>query len=380
MPVRRAAQPLKTTPSRGPAALALAPAPCLPPPLLALQRAAGNRAVTGLLRPAGRTVQRAGTGLAGKGSKKYAKKIEQARGDWDGLGLQERVNLLLAPANAALVAAGVPVVQGITDPLGVLKDSATYAGFDRGSWRVQFNDVYLSVAGSPETVGRWGNRTYHECRHAEQTFRVARKLAAERNDAATIAALLGIPDRIAKQATENPLSPKKTEKWAEAVKWQGDMAVGPQGEKAPADAVIDAKQVAEQEYEVARDEWQARERMLTDASSDPVRRKEFDDDLLKPGGAMRQKRITDEFRARYVAAKEAYREAYVKYVSMPVEMDAWSVGAQVEEHLKLTPATVEEELANLEIDEEPVSPVVKSALFMGSEQERKLLATLRGVQ
>ncbi|MEV4755891.1 hypothetical protein AB0J86_12365 [Micromonospora sp. NPDC049559] len=339
--------------------------------ILALQRAAGNRATVAALagRDTARTgggvlvLQRGGTGLAGeKVSKKYAKTVRGGFDRWAGLSLNERMSMLLEPAIAALAAAGVPRAPGVIDPTRKMTGTAEHAAFNRGLWQVWFNPDFLTGPVTPEEFGRCANTAYHECRHAEQVFRVARKLAGEGKGADVIAAAIQIPLNIAKEAVTRPLKAKEKAEWAEAERWQLNIEVGHDGQS-PADLVNARKDQALIDYHQARSMWRAWQKVFDNApTADPQLRNYFDSELLKPGGAARMKQLTEGLQDRYVRTRELAKQAYLQYAKMPVEEDAWATGGMIERHLNLKPATAEAELDNLDLDERTMTPIAQPGL------------------
>lgn len=327
-------------------------------------------------------VQRDGTGLAGKkASKGYAKTISKRKAGWNTLSVLQRISALLDPANAQLAKVGVPAVSGVIDPLGAMHGTAERAAFNRGLWQVWFNPDYLGPNISDEEFGRIANTAYHECRHAEQTFRVARKLAAEGRDAPTIAGMIGIPQRQAQQAVDYPLPRKSKQEWAEAEAWQLNMEVGPGTVPTPsrADLVNAQKDTALAEYDTARGVWRTWEKLFNnDPAVDPAIKLWYDGEMLKPGGAARLKAAHENARTDYILKRERAKQAFLQYAMMPVEEDAWATGALIEAHLGLNPTTAKDELENLDADERTMVPVVLVALSTGSAKEQQLLSVLKG--
>jgi len=106
--------------------------------------------------------------------------------------------------NAELNALGVAPV--VVDP----KPSTTEGGFRHQEWRMQINldiDLQRKVSWddkasslSADELAIIGNTLYHEARHAEQAFLVARKRAATIRDPDALARTLDMPVSIAKAA------------------------------------------------------------------------------------------------------------------------------------------------------------------------------------
>lgn len=99
----------------------------------------------------------------------------------------QRLDRLAGKANQLLAKFGVPEVQVAAWGTGVT------AGFMRGVWTMSIGDGLLEAKEADvEAFARLAGSIYHEARHAEQTFRVARKLAAEGESIDDIARKLGI--------------------------------------------------------------------------------------------------------------------------------------------------------------------------------------------
>jgi len=319
-------------------------------------------------------VQRDKTGLRGKkASKSYAKKVAAAESGWNNLTPLKRIAALLGPANDQLSKAKVPTVMGIIDPLGTMQGTATHASFNRALWQVWFNPAYLGPGITPAQFGRIANTVYHECRHAEQTFRVARKLAAEGRNPTEIAQMISISTEKAKEAADYPLPTKNKKEWEEAEAWQFNMVVV-EGTDSRADLVNAQQDAAMQAYGRARAVWRGWKQLYdNDPAVDPILKNLYDGELLKSGGAGRMKKASEISLDDYISKRERAKQAYRQYAMMPVEEDAWATGALIQKHLGLNPSTVEEELANLDSDERTMIPVVLLSLRSGSQKEQELL-------
>jgi len=148
--------------------------------VLALQRSVGNRAVRQVL-------QRAPTGL--KESKPTTDFTNDALAYWrdpanQSKGLGEYAMVLAKKANALLKSIGVPEVKPVIDTKG------QYDGlFDGRDWKMRMNiarwsrslGTKASKLGdlTMEEAANAAGAIYHEARHAEQRFRVARMMAGQ---------------------------------------------------------------------------------------------------------------------------------------------------------------------------------------------------------
>lgn len=230
------------------------------PDLLSLQRSIGNRAVANLL---GRGTSertnspRVGSGviqrtpevqgsvqrisLVGNGSptvqrdhldtglgkqksvERYTGKVKArfsgaknpmgSQKEWSTLNDTARQDKLLKYVNNELKTSNVPKLKGmVQDP------TAAQPSFDFRTWTIK-------VVGQFDRMDapylRWLAYTvYHEARHAEQHFRIARKLAGEGEDATQIAASTFIPLDIAQAAVKRPLKEQsKTSKFFHSKKY-----------------------------------------------------------------------------------------------------------------------------------------------------------------
>lgn len=321
-------------------------------------------------------IQRDGTGLAGKKAvKSYVKGLTRARGEWDNLTILQRIDALMAPAMAQLEKVGVPLVRGMQDPFDRMGPDEN-AAFNRGLWQVWFNPATLGAGLSDVEFGRVANTVYHECRHAEQTFRVARKMAAEGFDATQISAEISIPRQIAEAAIAKPLKRKNKQEWEEANAWQLNMAKGGHDE-APAELVNAQKDTAIAEYRTARNNYRTLQQLFAhDPSADPQAQLLFDQHMQTEDGEARLREMLNNAKAEYIQKRERAKQAYLQYAQMPVEEDAWATGALVQKQLGLEPSLAQDELANLDDDEREMIPVIVVALSTGSDKERALLQFL----
>lgn len=185
--------------------------------LLRLQRTVGNAAVRGLIgrAPAGvggrsvarepPVVQRAPAfGLAtSKQTSDFAKRAVHWRSTYPGTALRDYAVILIAEAGQALDRIGVPSVDLDDQP------SKGLATFHSSSWTI---GVRVAETGFTETtkvgdlpahhLADFANTVFHEARHAEQRFLMAR-LAVGRSpgkDARAIADEVKVPVRIAAAA------------------------------------------------------------------------------------------------------------------------------------------------------------------------------------
>ena len=281
---------------------------------------------------------------------------------------------------------GVPEVQVAAWGTGVT------AGFMRGagrcrsataSWKAKEADV--------EAFARLAS-IYHEARHAEQTFRVARKLAAEGESIDDIARKLGIPrDRAAAAMTAKKLSRKEDQQWREAEAWQHNL-LSSDDEEALANDVNSELNIAQRMYQIMDDMWTkvgnkyrhgSLKPLGNDAAEEDVREviaKAFvssattvaleggpyqlgGGDLLTFGRYCRDlqaflgRNLPDDFAMWHEGdaydywkvcntfAQERSKQAYRQYAGLVIEQDAWEVNAVIEAGLGVEPLLLADQAA-----------------------------------
>jgi len=144
-----------------------------------------------------------GLARAGEGGTFGGEAQTEAFDQWDTLGTaQARADALVEAVNRRLTAAGVSTVTA------VLYDGdspAEEGSFDFPTWTMQLNRLLLNQSGlTKEDAASLANTVYHEARHTEQWFWMARYLAGQGYSAAGIAHNLGIPAQIARDAKAAP--------------------------------------------------------------------------------------------------------------------------------------------------------------------------------
>ena len=307
--------------------------------LLAAQRTAGNRATRRFVQraPMGSAVpvQRNGTGLAGsKVSGAFTAEAQAILDNWDHLKPRDRAWGLANAASAQLESLGAPRIAGDfgdTRQMG----ANSYGAFSPALWQITLNEAGFRDDCTAEQRARAAGVVYHEARHAEQYFRVARMLAGQAqpganaaSEGARIAKELGLREDVATVAARSPLSDpgkkksrskqeqqEREKEYAEAKTWKDamDRYHGKGG-------VAETLKTAQARFNAAR-------RGLAETPNDEA--------------------VKKEYREAYAATRGAYL-IYQKQAS--VESDAWAVGGAVEAALGQTPNTAEEELAKMGAD------------------------------
>jgi hypothetical protein len=137
----------------------------------------------------------------------------------------DRGERLIAAINEQLNTEGVPLVSHTTASLG-----EGNASFAFGTWQMELDAASLEPAQtenfSQEQMATMLQVMYHEGRHAEQWFRMARMRAGLGEDAAALNSAMGIPDWVAALAVADPILECNTETneaegWNESVYGDG---------------------------------------------------------------------------------------------------------------------------------------------------------------
>lgn len=147
-------------------------------------------------------VQRLETGIAkGKAIGSFVTSVKQVQSNWKSLSPNARAAALAKPANDKLKEAGVPPCNVSVEDLG--SDSGQ---FDFVIWTLKIGKGPISETEVTDAkMADIADTIYHESRHAEQWFRIARQQAGEGKSAKQLQNDLGIPADIAKKAAANPL-------------------------------------------------------------------------------------------------------------------------------------------------------------------------------
>ncbi len=149
-------------------------------------------------------IQRVDTGIAkGKALSKYVTEIYSLKPKWKGLDANSRAEALGKAANARLKDASVEKCS-----INVKAFSGgTNGQFDFTTWTIDINQKLVSKDDVTDAeLSDVADTMYHEARHAEQWFRIARWLAGTKKmTAAEISADMSIPEAVAKKACASGL-------------------------------------------------------------------------------------------------------------------------------------------------------------------------------
>lgn len=130
-----------------------------------------------------------------------AKKLQQS---WSSLGQPHaRAQFLLDAVNEALAAEQVPAISEVK-----LAKMANPGQFTADSWSMMMNEPLFSST-APKDIGGIASAVFHEGRHAEQRFSIARLLAEKITDPATLKSRAGVREDIAAKAIALRTSPLK---------------------------------------------------------------------------------------------------------------------------------------------------------------------------
>jgi peptidoglycan hydrolase-like protein with peptidoglycan-binding domain len=158
---------------------------------------------------------------------KYAADARRAVGTWAAQrDKNKRAQMLIQLVNKRLKAAGVPDCSFKVTKLD-------YAGqFDGESWTISLSDELLSKPQiSTDDASSVAHTVYHEARHAEQYFTVARYFAGRGKSAKWIAWWLSMKKSVVEQAHGSPLSRSSLEAVAAKGLYESMYRIGRVGAK-----------------------------------------------------------------------------------------------------------------------------------------------------
>ena len=162
----------------------------------------------------------------------------------------------------------IPAVKLRVEPID------TIANFWPIAWRMRVNTTAYTGKAGPLTIGQLTRQQstelvesiYHEARHAEQYFKMARLLAGQGKSERTIRWDVGIPEEIAKEAKAKPLAAlnPETASFAELVSETMDKRKGVDPKTTSKQQQDFRKRVTEHNQEVQQVQDWYRERPLED--------------------------------------------------------------------------------------------------------------------
>jgi len=154
-------------------------------------------------------------------------KMVGIQNEWENLSIDHRLGLIGEAINTELIK--VNSYPCIFNALPLPLDN--YSFFNPANWEISLKIEFLMQSigsvnsfAEKEKMGNLLNSVYHEARHSEQVFLVARYLAASHKPVYILNSL-GIPERVALEASKHPLGPFKTKKVDKAKSWETDLRI-----------------------------------------------------------------------------------------------------------------------------------------------------------
>jgi hypothetical protein len=154
--------------------------------------------------PAGSTTSPCkGIGLnSDANAKEFVADFKQLQKDWPKLSVAEREQRIEDITNKQLAKSGVPALDVVHEKLP--KGNGGHLG--KKNWQLVLNEDTLNGATlSDDDAKTLANTAYHESRHGEQWYLMARKKAADGKKADEIRDEMQIPGKIAEAAKKDPL-------------------------------------------------------------------------------------------------------------------------------------------------------------------------------
>jgi len=243
-----------------------------------------------------------------------AKNVEN---NWDKLTKHQRADGLMTAANAELKKQSVPATGTVVKPLGQRNGE-----LDFGPWNIALNETkFDQPTTTPKVMGGMADTVYHETRHAEQWFRIARLEAAKGKDASEIAQALGIKPKVAQKAHGQPLTgsgkeAKEAKEWYDSIYGKGATA---------RNTTLNNLSLHGTAMENASNTSNALGVEYNNLVKNPKATKE-----------QKQAKLTAWQNAHkaYLAAKKVFDTTYKAYVNLPEEEDAWAIGGKVADTYK----------------------------------------------
>lgn len=270
--------------------------------LIAIVGAEGRLAEALRLVPTGKIAT--ATGVASEEALARAGKAANVLADdWAKLETVEaRVSWLEARLNEELVKAGAPPIRVVPGPTGGAMGSLQFNPYQ---YEVGIPVGYFLNARTAEQIATLTALAYHEARHAEQWFLVARRLAYMGRPEAEIVTRTGLSEKIVKDAMARPLADGAEA--AAADKWLASFATK-DGARLR-DVAYRDMEAAEAAYKAAKKEYEeAAQRLLADPNA--------------KGDLTALKNQLDDARVLRDATVEQYH-------LLPEEVDAYGVSNEI---------------------------------------------------
>lgn len=216
---------------------------------------------------------------------------------WGKLKVDERAQQLGKAANEELKAARV------TEATPVVMDIDSAGKFGIATWTLKLGKKAFSAAAVTDAeAADVADTVYHESRHAEQWYRMARLEAGKQKSADQIQKSMGIPARVAQDAYKEPLEAGSSE-GKEANTWW--------------ESVYGSN--AKERSEILKS---------LNPLEEAVDKAQADYDKIKSDPAVSADKKSEAFSA-WTGAYDKWKENSDKYHALPEEADAWKVGGKV---------------------------------------------------
>lgn len=240
----------------------------------------------------------------------FANGMKKLQEDWSKLKPEERIAQMQKFVDMQSKANGFPAPEVVT-PNNIASGKNGELRFR--DWEVAINpNLASSNQLSPEQAAQLGDTLYHETRHAEQWYLIARKQAGEGNDAKQIQQQLGLPADIANKATKQPLS--STDKAKACADKLHESVYG--SKAASRNNTLNNLSKQGKELEV-----------LSKASNNAA-------ETYKNTKSEADLENWKKSYEAYKKAHESFQKTYADYRALPEETDAWDAGGRASEAIK----------------------------------------------
>lgn len=252
----------------------------------------------------------------------FVGKAKQVEAYWTDLKTpNKRAKTLLQLVNDTLGAADVPACNSSLEDLG-----SNLGVFDLEKWVIILDEKVVSQETLTEQeAADVAETVYHEARHAEQSYRIAQRLAGMGKSAKAIATEMKIAAGIASKAFDNPLKAGSmdaliAEGWHESR--HGAKAAETEQIMLALYTTRAAFRNANTDFNKAEEAYYIAEVHYRTSAGDPRR---MDDAQKRMDDA--QKKM-DDAQKKMDEAEKQYKAVYEKYENLPEETDSRRVGGE----------------------------------------------------
>ena len=244
----------------------------------------------------------------------------------------------LTPENRAKKMGGAAASElkkvNVVETGTVLKDLGTTSGeLDFTTWNLDLGKgPFSKTSVTKDDMAGMADTVYHEARHAEQWFRMARLVAGQGKDGTAVAKSMYIPKRVADEAVKQKIDPKTTGQEADEAKaWHKSVYGSGAAER---NKVLKGLGTLSKKVKDARTKLDAASKK-TDEAEKAYKKLAKDAKAKAEAKAAALKAWQDAYKAWQLAYKawenadKARKENYQKYKNLPEEKDAWAVGGSV---------------------------------------------------